>query len=75
MVNGEYDEAAKSYVANLDTDTFKAYGVKSAFLRKLDRLSQLQLLSGVRALEDAGITVTTITPASSVYASEQTKDR
>ena len=57
MVNGEYDEAAKSYVANLDTDTFKAYGVKSAFLRKLDRLSQLQLLSGVRALEDAGITV------------------
>ena len=57
MVNGEYDEATKSYVANLDTDTFKAYGVKSAFLRKLDRLSQLQLLSGVRALEDAGITV------------------
>ena len=57
MVNGEYDEAAKSYVANLDTDIFKAYGVKSAFLRKLDRLSQLQLLSGVRALEDAGITV------------------
>ncbi len=58
MVNGEYDEATKSYVANLDTEIFKAYGVKSAFLRKLDRLSQLQLLSGVRALEDAGITVT-----------------
>ena len=57
MVNGEYDEATNSYIANLDTDTFKEYGVKSAFLRKLDRLSQLQLLSGVRALEDAGITV------------------
>ena len=57
MVNGEYDEETRSYIANLDTDTFKSYGVKSAFLRKLDRLSQLQLLSGVRALKDAGITV------------------
>ena len=57
MVNGEYDGETKSYIADLDTDTFKSYGVKSAFLRKLDRLSQLQLLSGVRALEDAGITV------------------
>ena len=57
MVNGEYNEEKGDYLANLDTDLFKAYGVKSAFLRKLDRLSQLQLLSGIRALEDAGITV------------------
>ncbi len=57
MVNGEYNEEKGDYIANLDTDLFKAYGVKSAFLRKLDRLSQLQLLSGIRALEDAGITV------------------
>ena len=57
IVNGEFDEETKSYIAKLDTDTFKEYGVKSAFLRKLDRLSQLQLLSGIRALEDAGIKV------------------
>ena len=57
MVNGEYNEEKGDYIAKLDTDLFKAYGVKSAFLRKLDRLSQLQLLSGIRALEDAGITV------------------
>ena len=58
IVSGEYDEEKKSYIAKLDSDTFKAYGVKSAFLRKLDRLSQLQLLSGLKALEDAGVTVT-----------------
>ena len=58
IVSGEFDETSKTYVAKLDTDTFKAYGVKSAFLRKLDRLSQLQLLSGLKALEDAGVTVT-----------------
>ncbi|WP_034449948.1 beta-ketoacyl-[acyl-carrier-protein] synthase family protein [Butyrivibrio sp. AE2032] len=58
IVNGEFDESTNAYTAKLDADMFKAYGVKSAFLRKLDRLSQLQLLSGVKALEDAGITVT-----------------
>ena len=57
IVSGEFNEETKTYNVRLDTDTFKAYGVKSAFLRKLDRLSQLQLLSGVKALEDAGITV------------------
>lgn len=57
-VNGEFDGDSGDYIAGLDTDTFKQYGVKSAFLRKLDRFSQLQLLSGIRALEDAGITVT-----------------
>ena len=57
IVSGEYDSEKDSYTVDLDTDAFKAYGVKSAFLRKLDRLSQLQLLSGVKALEDAGVTV------------------
>lgn len=57
MVTGEYNEEKGDYIASLDSDLFKEYGVKSAFLRKLDRLSQLQLLSGIRALEDAGITV------------------
>ena len=57
IVNGEYDENTNTYITKLESDVFKSYGVKSAFLRKLDRLSQLQLLSGVKALEDAGITV------------------
>ena len=57
MVNGEFDEASGDYLAGIDTDEFKAHGIKSAFLRKLDRLSQLQLMSGIKALEDAGITV------------------
>ena len=58
IVKGEFDEVKGDYIAKLDTEIFKNYGVKSAFLRKLDRLSQLQLLSGLKALEDAGITVT-----------------
>ena len=57
IVNGEYNENTNTYTTKLESDVFKSYGIKSAFLRKLDRLSQLQLLSGVRALEDAGITV------------------
>ena len=57
IVNGEFDEEKGDYTVNLDADVFKSYGIKSAFLRKLDRLSQLQLLSGLKALEDSGITV------------------
>ena len=58
IVSGDYDEASGDYIAKLENEEFKNYGIKSAFLRKLDRLSQLQLLSGLRALEDAGIIVT-----------------
>ncbi len=57
IVSGEFDEEKGDYIVNLDTDIFKSYGIKSAFLRKLDRLSQLQLLSGLKALEDSNITV------------------
>ena len=58
LVNGEYDDEKGDYIAQIDTETFKANGIKSAFLRKLDRLSQLQLLSGIRALQDAGLEIT-----------------
>ena len=58
IVTGEYNDETKNYKANLETEAFKAYGVKSAFLRKLDRLSQIQLLSGLKALEDSGIEIT-----------------
>lgn len=41
----------------IGSDDFKALGIKMAFYRKLDRFSQLQLISGMKALADAGITV------------------
>ena len=44
--------------AELTSEDYKEHGIKMAFYRKLDRFSQLQLISGVRALADAGITVT-----------------
>lgn len=48
------EEGSRAAVTTAD---FKAHGIKMAFYRKLDRFSQLQLLSGVKALENAGITV------------------
>ena len=54
---GTLDEETNTYIADINSDELKSYGIKTAFLRKLDRFSQLQLLSGLRALKDAGITV------------------
>ncbi|MCM1165956.1 MAG: beta-ketoacyl-[acyl-carrier-protein] synthase family protein [Lachnospiraceae bacterium] len=42
---------------DITADDYKRYGIKMAFYRKLDRFSQLQLLSGMQALDDAKITV------------------
>ena len=41
----------------ITSDDYKEYGIKMAFYRKLDRFSQLQLLSGMKALKDADITI------------------
>ena len=41
----------------IESDDYKEHGIKMAFWRKLDRFSQLQLISGMRALADANITV------------------
>ncbi len=49
-------EAAEKNVA-INSADYKEHGIKMAFYRKLDHFSQLQLLSGVRALEDAGVTI------------------
>lgn len=43
--------------AEITSDDYKAHGIKMAFYRKLDRFSQLQLISGMRALSDAGMTI------------------
>ena len=41
----------------IDPEDYKSHGIKMAFYRKLDRFSQLQLISGMNALKDAGIDV------------------
>ncbi len=51
--NGE-----KSVFAPLDNGALNERGVKMGFYRKLDRFSQLQLISGIDALSDAGIEIT-----------------
>lgn len=54
---GAKSEADKGFRAEITSADFKKHNIKMAFYRKLDRLSQLQLLSGIEALADAGITV------------------
>ena len=51
------DNGTSSRTVTLDNDAFAARDVKLGFYRKLDRFSQMQLLSGIDALRDAGITV------------------
>ena len=56
-VTGTKAEGASGYTADISPEVFKQHEVKTAFLRKLDRFSELVLLSGIVALEDAGIKV------------------
>lgn len=50
-------EDGKGMRAEITSESYKEHGIKMAFYRKLDRFSQLQLISGMRALANAGITV------------------
>ncbi len=50
-------EDNKGKRAEITSDDYKEHGIKMAFYRKLDRFSQLQLISGMRALADANITI------------------
>lgn len=47
-------DGSDSVRAALTSEDYKAHDIKMAFYRKLDRFSQLQLVSGVSALADAG---------------------
>ncbi len=47
----------KGIRAAISSDDYKEHGIKMAFYRKLDRFSQIQLISGMRALADAKITI------------------
>lgn len=50
-------DGSDSVKAALTADDYKAHNIKMAFYRKLDRFSQLQLVSGVKALSDADLTI------------------
>lgn len=56
-----YIEAVKNnqqgFEANVGADDYAAHGIKLAFYRKLDKLSQIQVVSGRSCLADAGVTV------------------
>ena len=54
---GSNDTEGKGLRCDITSEDYKEHGIKMAFYRKLDRFSQLQLISGMRALADAGITV------------------
>lgn len=57
LLGAPAEDAADGLRCAVGSADFKAHGIKMAFYRKLDRFSRLQLLSGVAALENAGITV------------------
>ena len=44
--------------AEVGPEVYQEYGVKLAFYRKLDKLSQIQVVSGRACLKNAGVTVT-----------------
>ena len=45
--------------ATVSADDYKEHEIKLAFYRKLDKLSQMQVVSGRSCLKNAGVTVTT----------------
>lgn len=57
-VKNGFKPAEKSIHSAVGLDDYNAVGLKMAFTRKLDNMSQLMAVSGVAALKDAGITVT-----------------
>lgn len=46
-------------IANVGSDDYAEHGIKLAFYRKLDKLSQIQVVSGRSCLKNAGVEVTT----------------
>lgn len=56
VVSGEINNS-DSARALLTSDDYKAHNIKMAFYRKLDRFSQIQLVSGAKALADAKLNV------------------
>jgi len=57
--NGGLKSEGDGLFATVGADDYKEYGIKLNFYRKLDKLSQTQVVSGRACLTDAGVTVTT----------------
>lgn len=57
FVTGLGELIGKPHV-EISSDDYKEFGIKMAFYRKLDRFSQLQLISGMKALKDADVAIT-----------------
>ena len=57
--NGGLKSEGDGLFATVGADDYKEYGIKLNFYRKLDKLSQTQVVSGRACLADAGVTVTT----------------
>lgn len=57
VLSGDTDENSKVANVTLEMKDFTDRGVKLGVFRKLDKFSQLQLISGIDALNSAGITV------------------
>lgn len=57
-VNAGAKPESASVSANVGKDDYDKYGLKMAFYRKLDKFSLMQVISGLEALDNAGIEVT-----------------
>ena len=57
--NGTVKADENGLIANVSADDYKEHEIKLAFYRKLDKLSQTQVVSGRSCLKNAGVTVTT----------------
>lgn len=57
VLSADSDKNASVATVTLDMKDFTERGVKLGVFRKLDKFSQLQLISGIDALNSAGITV------------------
>ncbi len=53
-VNGNVKNEEVNLVSELGKEDFDKYDIKLAFYRKLDKLSTMQVVSGIEAIKDAG---------------------
>ena len=57
-INAGEQVSENSVSANVGKEDYDKYGIKMAFYRKLDKFSLMQVISGLEALESAGVSIT-----------------
>lgn len=55
-VNGKEEIKGNSLTTQIGKEDYAKYGVGMAFFRKLDKLSGMQVIAGLEAIKDAGVT-------------------